>query len=249
VAALIRGAVPGDVETLSRIIDLAGRAWIQLDSFEGEQKEPLMATIFPGPERERFEKTGAIVLKAERYFMHYSRFRVAEVDGRIAGGLCTHTKGEDSLAQAVRALRVAGCGYPEIAAVVHRCLPYLRACPSKSADALVVESVATFPEFRRMGVATALIEDVIDRARSEGFPLVQLAVFIGNVSAQSTYEKAGFRVDRQLTNRGHEKRYGSPGCMRLTLELPQETPGYRPGPHSATMSSTRERRKLRSGAP
>lgn len=247
-AVLIRGAVPGDVETLSRIIDLAGRACIQLDSFEGEQKEPLMATIFPGPERERLEKTGAIVLKAETYFLHYSRFSVAEVGGKIAGGLCTHTKGEDSLARSVRALRVAGCGYPEITAAVYRCLPYLRACPSKSADALVVESVATFPESRRMGVATALIEDVIDRAQSEGFPLIQLAVLIGNISAQLAYEKAGFRVDRQLTNRGHEKRYGSPGCKRLTLELQQETPGCSAGPHSTTAPGNSERRKPRCGA-
>jgi hypothetical protein len=39
------------------------------------------------------------------------------------------------------------------------------------------------------------------------------------VSAQRAYEKVGFSVDKEIINRRFEKLFGSPGQIRLILEL------------------------------
>lgn len=218
-AIMIREATPDDVKDVARIMDLSGRQQLVLDSFKGEQKEPCWAFTFPGPEEERLEKIGWLFLNARRLGMHYSRFKVAEIDGRIAGGLCTFTRDQDSAALYVKAFREMGYGYLDIMAGFYRGQAYFRAHPPVLKDTLVVEYVATFPEYQRRGVITALLEDAIGKARSEGFPRMQVTTFIGNISSQRAYEKAGFTVDEQRTNRSHEKLYGSPGMMRLILEL------------------------------
>jgi GNAT superfamily N-acetyltransferase len=153
------------------------------------------------------------------FFVQYSRFRVAEIDGRIAGGLCTHTEDHDTFSLEVNAARHIGLSYPEIVAGFWRLLPYYRVHIPILENTLVVEFVATFPEFRRRGVITALLEDAIDKARREGYPRLQVTTFIGNVTAQRAYEKVGFRVDKERTGRSCEKLFGSPGQVRLTLEL------------------------------
>jgi GNAT superfamily N-acetyltransferase len=218
-AISIREAVPGDVEDVARISDLSGRQQIVLDSFKGEQKVPCWAFTFPGPEEERLEKIGWLFLNAESLGMHYSRYKVAEIDGRIAGGLCTFTKDQESATLYVKNFREMGYSYLDILAGFYRGQAYFRAHPPTLKNALVVDYVATFPEYQRRGVITALLEDAIANARTEGFPRMQVTTFIGNISSQGAYEKVGFRVDKEGTNRSHEKLYGSPGMMRLVLDL------------------------------
>lgn len=215
----IRQAMPNDARDAARIIDLSGRAQILLDSYKGEQKEPCWAFTFPGPEEERIDKIAWLVLNAERLGMHYSNCKVAEIDGMIAGGLCTFPRGQDSALLYIKAFRNMGYGYMDILAGFYRGQAFFRAHPSTLKDALVVEYVGTFPEYQRRGVLNALLEDAIEKARSEGFPRMQVSTFIGNVAAQRAYEKVGFRVDKECTNRSHEKRYGSPGEKRLVLDL------------------------------
>jgi GNAT superfamily N-acetyltransferase len=218
-AISIRKATSDDVQDVARIIDLSARAQLVLDSFKGEQKVPCTAFAFPYPEEERIDKITWLCLNAEGIGSHYSKFKVSEIDGRVAGGLCTFTRGEDSTAKYLKALREMGYGYLDIMAILWRGLPYLRAHPPILKDTLVVEYVATFPEYQRRGVITALLQDAIEKAKSEGFPRMQVSTFIGNVSAQGAYEKVGFRVDKEYTNRSHEKVYGSPGETRLVLDL------------------------------
>jgi len=215
----IRKAVPEDANYVARIMDLAGRQQLVCKSFEGEQKEPCWATMFPGSEEERLNKISWLFLNAERIIPHYSRCKVAEIEGEIAGGLTTHTKEHDILTNWEKAWHQMGLSYPEIIAIFWRGSCYLRAHPSLFKDALVVEYVATLPEYQRKGVITALLEDAIEKARSEGYSRMQVTTFIGNIRAQKAYEKAGFKVDKERINRSHEKRYGSPGHMRLVLEL------------------------------
>jgi len=215
----IRQAVPEDVEYGARIIDLASTQQLELPSFKGEQKINNWAVAFPGSEEKRLEILARYFLNAEKLSTHYSRFKVAEVDGRIAGGLCTHTKEHDSFSAWTRAAHDVGFTYPEIIAIYWRMLPFYRTHLSILKDTLIVEYVATFPEFQRRGVITALLADAIEKAKSEHFPRMQVITFIGNLASKGAYEKVGFRVDKESTNKSFEKLFGSPGQVRLVLTL------------------------------
>lgn len=55
-----------------------------------------------------------------------------------------------------------------------------------------VTNVAVFPEYRRQGVAEALIKELIIRAEKKGCETVCLEVRVSNSPAISLYEKLGF---------------------------------------------------------
>ena len=57
-----------------------------------------------------------------------------------------------------------------------------------------ITNVAVFPEARKMGVATALISSLIQRARQNNIFEIFLEVRRSNASAQRLYEKCGFCV-------------------------------------------------------
>ena len=60
------------------------------------------------------------------------------------------------------------------------------------AGELYVDSFAVFPQYRRKGVATALLHAAISRAAELGHGIVGLLVDKGNPTAQRLYEKVGF---------------------------------------------------------
>ncbi len=53
-------------------------------------------------------------------------------------------------------------------------------------------SLATRPEYRRNGVATALVQETIQILRGEGARLMRLEARVSNGEAVSLYEKLGF---------------------------------------------------------
>ena len=53
------------------------------------------------------------------------------------------------------------------------------------------------PDHRRAGVASALLEQLIDRARRDGAAFIALWVADGNDAARLVYERAGFRATGQ----------------------------------------------------
>lgn len=64
-----------------------------------------------------------------------------------------------------------------------------------------VVSIAVHPEYRRRGVATALMEELLRRFKSRNVRSVRLEVRVSNRVAISLYEKLGFQ------SRGVIKRY------------------------------------------
>ncbi len=215
----IRKAAPEDVEYGARIIDLASTQQLELPSFKGEQKVNNWAVAFPGPEEKRLEILARYFLNADKLSTHYSRFKIADVDGRIAGGLCTHTREHDKFSTWTRTARDLGFNYPQIIAIYWRMLPFYRTHLPILENTLVVEYVATFPKFQRRGVITALLEDAIEKAKSENYPRMQVITFIGNLASKKAYEKVGFRVDKESTHKSFETLFGSPGQVRLVLNF------------------------------
>jgi translation initiation factor 4G len=84
--------------------------------------------------------------------------------------------------------------------------------------AWVIESVATMPQFRRRGLADALMAGILETGRARGHRIAQLTVLIGNVAAQRAYEKAGFRIADEKRHRDFEATLGAPGFMRMVRE-------------------------------
>ena len=72
-----------------------------------------------------------------------------------------------------------------------------RAIPEAPREALYVDALATAPEFRRQGVARALLAAAADEARRIGLIRVCLDTEVDNAPARGLYESAGFLVAAQ----------------------------------------------------
>ncbi len=57
-----------------------------------------------------------------------------------------------------------------------------------------ITNVAVNPSYRRQGVATKLIERLVEISRAENAEFITLEVRVSNTSAQALYEKQGFQV-------------------------------------------------------
>ncbi len=57
-----------------------------------------------------------------------------------------------------------------------------------------VSNIAVLPEYRRTGVAQALLESAIQGAKERGCVFITLEVRVSNTAAVSLYEKNGFSV-------------------------------------------------------
>jgi ribosomal protein S18 acetylase RimI-like enzyme len=117
---------------------------------------------------------------------------LAELDGRVAGAMSAFPVAEgDDRARAFLRLTLT------------RTPPWLwprtlrvfrlggRLTPPAPADALYVDALATESNFRRRGVATALLEAAEQRARAAGLGAVALDTAERNVVAQALYESFG----------------------------------------------------------
>jgi GNAT superfamily N-acetyltransferase len=68
-----------------------------------------------------------------------------------------------------------------------------RVSPHPPPGALYVDALAVAPEFRRRGVATALLAGAEDAAKAGGFEAVALDTGLHNDPARSLYESTGYR--------------------------------------------------------
>jgi ribosomal protein S18 acetylase RimI-like enzyme len=86
-------------------------------------------------------------------------------------------------------------------------------------DEFLVAHVAVLEQFRRKGIATALLEKAALLAKEEGFSRVALEVEIGNVAAIECYQRFGF-ITQFTTNFGrHAGLLQCPGYHKMLLQL------------------------------
>ena len=205
----IRPARKDDAGFLSQIIVTAGRAHAKKGIWEvilGETEEKCLYFL-----RE------LSVTKTPHYF-HYSCYLVAEVDGLTVAGLGGYDPavlGNSALWQALpdvvsnlrsgAAFQSGGNEPPKI----------LSCIPDPIEGAWVIDSVAAFQQFRRKGIVSMLLEEIIEIGRHQGFKLAQINIYIGNIAAQRLYEKHGFRIIDEIRDSYFESQIGSPGmaCM------------------------------------
>ena len=89
-----------------------------------------------------------------------------------------------------------------------------RTAPEPPIACLYVDSLATNPDQRRRGVATALLERAEAKAREGGQMRVALDTWVDNRAARALYLNAGFEEVAYTPARG-----GLPGGVSLLKEL------------------------------
>jgi ribosomal protein S18 acetylase RimI-like enzyme len=126
---------------------------------------------------------------------------LAELDGAVAGAMAAFPVAEgDARAKAflrVSLVRTPPWRWP-------RTLRVFRMggelTPPAPGDALYVDALATHPDFRRRGVATALLRAAESQARASALNAVALDTAESNATAQALYESFGF--ERSGSSRG-----------------------------------------------
>ena len=136
---------------------------------------------------------------------------LAEVDGAIAGAMAAFPVLEgDARARAFLRLTLARTPpwrWPRTLRVFRL---GGRLTPPAPADALYVDALATDPDFRRRGVATALLREAERRARALAWPRWRSTPPSGTLPAQALYE--GFGMERSGPLAGRRR---DPGRDRL----------------------------------
>jgi ribosomal protein S18 acetylase RimI-like enzyme len=168
-ALTFRPARKADTAALAVLVDIAGEGlpaymWSNL-------KTPGQSLLELGRERAQREAGG----------FSYRNAVVAEIDGEVAASLVGYQLDhpydlEGNLAET-----------PEIVQ------PLVR-LEAKAPGSWYVNVLATFPEFRRQGIAAALLAIADDRARESGAPALSVIVAGWNEVAARLYARAGYSV-------------------------------------------------------
>lgn len=206
----IRPAVKEDAKPVAELIYLAALA---------NAKVCPLDVMFDAGKGQVLEKIAWMFINVDDNLNHYSRCLVAEIDRRAASSMYLNTRDNDTLPVWRRTFHGMGYGDLEILGMLWRIRSYFRVKPSFQKDSLVIDNVATFAEFRRKGSVHLLFESAREFAREKGFPRMELECQVGNTAAQKAYEKEGFLVTKEKTHASWEMTYGTPGVMRMTLDL------------------------------
>jgi len=157
------------------------------------------------------------------HWAHYSLFKVAEVDGQAAAGMCGFFENElgpvSMMAGAAEVNQKIGRSVEDIAAGWERSKAIMGIVMEHESGAWVMEHVATRPEFRRRGLVDRLVYEMLERGRERGATTADIGVLIGNEPAQRAYEKCGFEVVIEKRDAAFEAAYGSPGARMLRRGL------------------------------
>jgi len=86
-------------------------------------------------------------------------------------------------------------------------------------DEFLVAHVAVFAEFRRKGIATALLNKEADLARNAGINCLALEVEIGNVPAIECYQRYGFVTQFTTQFCRYSRLLQCPGYHKMLLKI------------------------------
>ena len=164
----IRDARPEDAPFLAECI-LAG---FHMADFEGILSDDLSDLLERITEIERREDT----------LYSYSRTRIAEVDGKPAGALLSYP-GELYLGLREKTFREF---WPSFFT------QFGNDEPETDPGEYYLDSLAVHPDYRRLGLGRALVEDGIKIGLSEGFTRIALVADAGMPRLVSLYESMGF---------------------------------------------------------
>jgi ribosomal protein S18 acetylase RimI-like enzyme len=197
-------------------------SWLMLTAGRAHVKKGIWEVILSQTEKECLNFLKELSVTRIPHYFHYSSYRLAEVDGEPVAGL----GGYDPAFLGNSALWAA---LPEVysklggeTAGIHLSndSPKIISCiPDSVKGAWVIDSVAALERFRRKGIVSKLLKEIMEKGRKKGFKLAQINIYLGNVAAQRLYEKHGFRIIDEVHDPYFEAQIGSPGmaCMLRNL--------------------------------
>lgn len=210
----VRDATIDDVDVLSRVMHMAARSHLPRGLWE---------YIYDLSEEETLRWLRELAVAEPIHFCHWSMFQIAEVDGTPGAALCgfdPETEGMGPLMMAMPpAFEAAGIVLTDWDGVVQRAAVVQRVNAEHAKGAWVIENVAADPAFRRRGLIDALLRSILDRGRSKGFELAQIAVLMGNAPARNAYLKAGFEHVDEKRDAEFEAGMNCAGVERLLQPL------------------------------
>jgi ribosomal protein S18 acetylase RimI-like enzyme len=210
----IRSAKPEDAPFL---------AWVMLAASRSHLKYGVWEHYVGGTEQDCLSFLNLIANTQKPHLFHSSTFIVAEMNGQKVGALSGYDPEVLGMKAFVQSL-------PEVfqklewnvdrqKAAGERYRPWMTCIPDDTEGAWIVESVAALPEYRRQGVLSRLLDEVLKRGRWGGYKRAQISVLINNTPARLAYEKSGFKFDSEKRNPGFEATFGTPGISKLLLDL------------------------------
>ena len=213
----IRDATPSDVDFL---------AWVMLAASRSHLERGVWEYLNDHSEAETLDFLRRIAVTDTVHLFHQSLFVIAEVDGEPAAAMCAYdpaTQGFEAYGTEFMTLapelgiRLDDPEYARRGGIMMSGFVLDQVGPS--GPRLVIENVATAPQFRRKGLVDLLLRELVDRGRQRDYAAAQIGVFIGNEPARSAYIKAGFDVVAEQRSPGWEAEIGCPGTELLIQPL------------------------------
>jgi GNAT superfamily N-acetyltransferase len=209
-----REASPEDAAFLARAMQEADRGHTGIGSWD---------IVFPGSDDGRLDALARLAAARPPSHVHWSKFWLAEVDGRTAAaaagyvpdetpdGLVLEAGAEANLEDSVRAKLVAdggsGAWSREYFAVD---LP---------ADTFRLEWVYTALDYRGQGICAHLLAQLLAAAQGRGLATAHVATYIGNAPAIAAYRRVGFEPFAECRHSDYERRFRAPGLVFLRRTL------------------------------
>lgn len=197
-------------------------AWVILTASRGHLARGWFDIALNRPEAACLDFLKRLSTTEARSWWHYSRFLVAESEGKPVSALTAFPAGEGyGLSQAALSETADALGLPasEQAAIWQRGAYIFLCSMDGHDDCWTMENIATLPSHRGHGVTTALLTRAAEDGRALGFKEAQITSFIGNQSARRAYEKAGYRCTDERRHPEFEAIAGTPGLLRFTQSL------------------------------
>ncbi len=206
----------------ARVNDAPFLAWLILTAGRAHVKRGIWEVVLNQPEADCLNFLELLTITHTPHLFHHSCYLIADAEVGPVSGLGGYDPGELGYPRLAEALpevygKLGKLPTKEMAAGDP---PRITACiPPSVEGAWVIDSVATLPAFRRKGIVDRLLDNILDLGREKGYRQAQIAIYIGNTTAQRAYEKHGFRLLDEWPDPYFEKEIGSPGRARLICDL------------------------------
>lgn len=208
-----RWATVSDVPFLGQIVLLASRSHLPRGVWD--------LALADAELRRRFLER--LLVTGSASWCHWTRFRVAEVDGAAAAALSGYAEDEpDMLAEdeaIATAFTAVGLDAPAQAAVFEGIAPFLTCLMPPIGTPWIIEWVATLAPYRRRGLVDLLLREMLEEGRRRRRGRGQIMVIEGNVTAQRAYERVGFVMHEARYTAAFEELLGARGLHRLSQRL------------------------------
>jgi ribosomal protein S18 acetylase RimI-like enzyme len=202
--------------------DAAFLAWASLTAARSHLARGIWEVFLGWDESDSLRFVRRVVTSRTEHWVHWSQFLVAEVDGRPAAALSAFdpaTHGFEAYLEVATEVAQQLMTEEEQSVAWARAEVIANCLSEEPVGTWIIESVATRPEYRRRGLADALLTSALARGRARGFSQAQISILIGNDTARACYVKHGFAGVDERRSLDFEALLGSPGTERMQRPL------------------------------